>query len=82
MNHLTDDEEKEDMGCEDYQPLEGVENWSGKDLVKIFFLVFWYAVSNLSRQTMVLFFFSRGISRGFKGTYVFVRSITIWLVFT
>lgn len=66
MNHLTDDEEKEDMGCEDYEPLEGVENWSGKDLVKIFFLVFWYAVSNLTRQTMVLFFFSRGISRGLQ----------------
>ena len=40
MNHLSDDEEKEDMGCEDYQPLEGFENWSGKDLVEIFFLVF------------------------------------------
>ena len=37
INHLADDEEKEDMGCEDYQPLEGVDNWSGKDLVEIFF---------------------------------------------
>lgn len=63
MNHLADDEEKEDMGCEDYQPLEGVDNWSGKDLVEIFFWVFCYGVSNLSGQTMVLFFLSRGISR-------------------